>query len=100
LVPISSGKSKAAKVDIVKFEEMIINAVKSIDRNGQPLCGIVTAKPAVSKLPPVPDKYKALLGKKACLVKLKDVGQSSKHQVPVGYKTFFYSLLTNRSYKF
>lgn len=80
LLPMSTGKTKAAKVDFAKFEETIVSAVRSIDRNGQPLCGSVSAKPPASKIPAVQDKYRSLLGRKICMVKLKDVSQSSKNQ--------------------
>ena len=77
---MSTGKNKASKVDFAKFEETIVSAVKSIDRSGQPLCGVVQAKPSVSRIPAVQDKYRSLLGRKMCMVKLKDVSQSSRNQ--------------------
>ena len=80
MTSISKGVSKSAKVDFVKFEDMIINAVKSIDRNGQPMCGTVAARPSLSRIPSVPDRYKSKLGSKMCVVKLKDVSHSSKHR--------------------
>jgi hypothetical protein len=82
LIPISSGgNSKRAKVDLVKFEELVVNAVKSIERSGHGLSGPVVAKPSLSKIPPVlNEKYKSKLGPKTLRIKLEDVSQSSKYR--------------------
>jgi hypothetical protein len=80
LNPISTGgSSKSAKVDFAKFEALVVDAVKSIDRNGQPLCGHVAAKPDLSRLPSVPERFRSKITK-SCRIKLKDVCHSSKHR--------------------
>ena len=79
LAPISyGGTSKSAKVDLVKFEEMVMSAVKSLDRTGQGLSGPVISKPNLSKIPPIADKFKSKLGSKMCTIKMKDISVSSK----------------------
>ena len=81
LAPISyGGNSKSAKIDLIKFEEIIMSAVKSLERNGQGLSGPVISKPNLSKIPAIADKFKSKLGSKMCRIKLKDVATSSKYR--------------------
>ena len=81
LAPITyGGNSKSAKIDLIKFEEMVMSAVRSLDRNGHGLSGPVSSKPKLSKIPAIADKFKSKLGSKMCRIKLKDVAVSSRYR--------------------
>lgn len=75
----AGGSTKYPKIDLAKFEEIVMQAVKSIEKGGQYLSGPVPSKPA-TKIPPIPERYKPKLGAKVCKIKLKDVSVSSRYK--------------------